>query len=41
MEESNKKLPNFTFGFEGDLAMLQASKGIELQQSQKQLISLK
>lgn len=35
MEESNKLLPNFTFGFEGDLAMLQASK------SQKQLISLK
>lgn len=32
MEESNKKLPNFTFGFEGDLAMLQASKSNELQQ---------
>ena len=41
MEETNKKLSNFTFGFEGDLAMLQARKSNESQQSQNQLINLK
>lgn len=41
MEETIKELPNFTFSFEDDLAMLHASKSNKSQWSQNQLINLK
>lgn len=35
MEETKEELPNFTFSFEDDLAVFQASKSNELQLNQK------
>ena len=40
MEESNEELPNFSIGFEDDLAVILASKSNEPQRDRKQQIAL-
>jgi len=40
MGESNEELPNFSIGFEDDLAVILASKSNEPQRNRKQRIAL-